>query len=298
MFKNSVRKYWTKHNVTDHYIFQSMEDSVDYLNWRNSCYLYYADLMSTKNADNLTVLDYGCGPGHDLVGFAKNSAPKRLIGMDVSNTSIREAKERMKLHNQECIFFNPSDFKFGHIPLDDDSVDLINCSGVIHHIGNPKPILDSFKRILKPDGRMQVMVYNYDSIWVHLYAAYELLINDGSIKNHYLRKFNLKKKHTTLEEAFRVSTDGKNCPISRFYKKDEFIKLLERSGLNALFKGSSISLNMEMSRLEKRFQAITDRRLPKVHREFLNSLTFDSNGAPLFKGHTAGIGACFEATIN
>ena len=70
-----VKEYWTGHNVTDHHDFLSVEDSLDFLDWRNKCYLYYQDLMPTDQANDKVVLDYGCGPGHDLVGFSINSKP-------------------------------------------------------------------------------------------------------------------------------------------------------------------------------------------------------------------------------
>ena len=50
------------------------------------------------------MLDFGCGPGHDLVGFATVSRPARLIGIDVSPSSIAEARERLSLHQAVCEF--------------------------------------------------------------------------------------------------------------------------------------------------------------------------------------------------
>jgi ubiquinone/menaquinone biosynthesis C-methylase UbiE len=293
--KNIVTKYWTKHNVTNHHAFSSVSDSLDFLDWRNKCYLHYEDLMPTNTSDGLTVLDYGCGPGHDLVGFAINSTPKKLIAADVSQTSLLEAKNRLHLHQKPCEFIDLNEMKNGFLPLEDISVDLIHSSGVLHHMEDPSLILQEFRRVIKLDGRLQIMVYNYDSIWVHLYVAYELMINDHSFKNSILRKFGLKKYYKNLEEAFRSSTDGTHCPISRFYKSSEFLDLLENAGFSGVFKGASISNWMEMNKLNKRFAALADRRLPKVHRDFLYNLSFDQKGTPLYNGHVAGIGACYEA---
>lgn len=293
--RNIVTKYWTKHNVTNHHTFSSVSDSLDFLDWRNKCYLYYKDLMPTNTSDGLTVLDYGCGPGHDLVGFAINSTPKRLIAADVSKTSLQEAKNRLHLHQKPCEFIDLSEMKNGFLPLEDKRVDLIHSSGVLHHIKDPSPILKEFRRVIKPGGRLQIMVYNYDSIWVHLYVAYELMINDHSLKNSILRRLGFKKQPGNLEEAFRSSTDGIHCPISRFYKSSEFLDLLSNAGFAGIFKGASISNWIEMSRLNKRFAALVDRRLPKEHRDFLYNLNFDQKGTPLYNGHVAGIGACYEA---
>ena len=50
-----------------------------------------------------------------------------------------------------------------------------------------------------------------------------------------------------------------------------------------------------MSRLKNIFRAITDKRLPQKHRDFLYALSFDHSGAPMYNNFTAGIGGCYEA---
>jgi len=293
--QKNVTKYWTHYNVTDHHTFLSAEESLNFLDWRNKCYLYYEELMPTNNATDKVVLDYGCGPGHDLVGFSINSNPKKLIAADVSPRSLNQAGKRLKLHEKNVDFIELKT-DTSEISLADQSVDIIHSSGVLHHTEKPLEILKEFRRVIKPDGCIQIMVYNYESIWVHLYVAYELMLNDGSFKNDILRKLGLKTYPQNLEETFRVTTDGAHCPISRFYKSADFISLLNQEGFKGVYKGASISLWMEMSRLSKRFAAIADRRLPKESRDFLYSISFDNNGAPLYKGLSAGIGGCYTAS--
>jgi|GEM_PF-6486271 len=88
----SVEEYWTEHNVTLHKRFTDSASSLEYLHWRNSQYYGYAELMPTSVEDNLSILDFGCGPGNDLVGFGVMSKPCRLVGVDVSASSLTEAK--------------------------------------------------------------------------------------------------------------------------------------------------------------------------------------------------------------
>jgi hypothetical protein len=151
------------------------------------------------------------------------------------------------------------------------------------------------------------MVYNYDSLWVHLHVAFNLMIENRVILNGGIKQLALQVlqrlgrypnfSKLSLEEAFRMSTDGTHCPISHWFKKQDFMALCQQAGLNARFKGAAISL-LEMSRLPFRFQALQDHRLPEEHREFLHSLTFDSRGLPLTKdGHVAGIDGCYEVTL-
>src|SRR5437762_4766557 len=79
----AVADYWTRYNVTLHQHFTSPSESLAYVRWRNDQYFGYIDLMPVDGQEGKTVLDFGCGPGHDLVGFATRSRPARLIGIDV-----------------------------------------------------------------------------------------------------------------------------------------------------------------------------------------------------------------------
>ena len=55
--------YWTRHNVTLHAAFPTVEASLEYFDWRNDQYPGYIDLMPVQGQDGKVVLDYGCGPG-------------------------------------------------------------------------------------------------------------------------------------------------------------------------------------------------------------------------------------------
>src|SRR5438876_1052729 len=94
--------YWSEVNVTDHQRFTTAAASLEYFHWRNSQYHPYLEMMPVAGQDGKVVLDYGCGPGNDLVGFATFSKPSRLIGMDISLRSVAEAKARVALHSDSA----------------------------------------------------------------------------------------------------------------------------------------------------------------------------------------------------
>ena len=70
---------------------------------------------------------------------------------------------------------------------------------------------------------------------------------------------------------------------------------MAKHGFSGHFNGAAISI-LEMKLLPKRFDAMSDRRLPKEHRDFLADLTFDERGIPLYQGSVAGIDACYRFT--
>jgi SAM-dependent methyltransferase len=272
--------YWTRHNVTGHRGFNSTADSLAYFDWRNDQYVGYIDLMPVSGWDDKVIVDFGCGPGNDLVGFGTFSKPAKLIGMDVSTSSLVEAESRLRLHEipAELVKIDERDDR---IPLSDDSIDYVHCSGVLMTVADPLKTLGEFRRILRKDGRARLMVYNYDSIWVHLYVA------------HVLRAKVEAFRTMSVMEVFLRSTDGVECPINRCWTAVEFLGLCEQAGFDATHMGNAISL-WELSLLPQRFEAMQSLELPAEHRKFLTELEFDRKGVPYCHGHVAGIDGCYE----
>jgi SAM-dependent methyltransferase len=276
--------YWTAHNVTNHQTFASIEESLAYLDWRNDQYPGYLELMPLSGQDGKVVLDYGCGPGHDLVGFGHYSRPARLIGVDISPSSLQEARNRLALHRIAADLVHVPESN-DPLPFADASIDYLHSSGVVHHAADPARVLREFRRVLKPNGACRIMVYHYHSLWLHLYVAYVKQIKEGFCAGMDVRS------------AFARTTDGVNCPISRVYKPDEFIRLAEQCGFACRFVGAAVSL-IEMALLPLCSEAGQWLELAAEHRKFLQALTFDGQGFPVYQGHRAGIDGCFELTPN
>ena len=173
--ERDVADYWTRHNVTLHHVFASPEDSLEYLAWRNDQYFDYIDLMPLKGVDGLAVLDFGCGPGHDLVGFGTSSRPRHLVGADLAPSSLAEARARLAIHGigADLVQLDPTSHR---LPFDDAVFDYVHSSGVIHHAQDSEATLRELARVLKPNGRGRIMVYNRDGVWYHLYVAYVIRI--------------------------------------------------------------------------------------------------------------------------
>jgi ubiquinone/menaquinone biosynthesis C-methylase UbiE len=274
-------QFWCDSNVTKHKQFTSVEASLEYFHWRNGIYHNYIELMPVTGQDDKAVLDYGCGPGNDLVGFSVFSRPSRLIGMDISVRSLAEAKDRVALHSDQ-VEIKPIIESDNRIPLDDGSIDYLHSSGVVHHAIDPASVLREFRRVLKPSGRCRVMVYNYDSIWLHLWVAYIKMIKQNAFPGLDLRA------------AFGKSTDGDQCPISRVYRPHEFIELAESCGFECRYLGAAVSTEEIIYLGQYRFEAIQEVRLAREHRDFLWALTMDTRGCPMFNGAYAGVDGCYE----
>ncbi|TXB65814.1 class I SAM-dependent methyltransferase [Vicingus serpentipes] len=104
--------------------------------------------------DSIRILDFGCGDGNSSKYFRKYFNNSQIVGIDVSEQSIKEANQK-KIENAIFQSFNGST-----IPFDDNQFDLIFTSMVFHHIEHKlhENILNEIRRVLKPGGRF----YNFE----------------------------------------------------------------------------------------------------------------------------------------
>ena len=97
-----------------------------------------------------------------------------------------------------------------------------------------------------------------------------------------------------LKEAFTKNTDGEDCPISRYYTPDEFIKICNKAKFQAEFVGGYLA-SVELSQLRKSGEkALNDERLGEEHKDFLRTLTYDEQGYALYGENHAGIGGVYR----
>lgn len=284
--RTAVEDYWTGHTVNST-PFRSAAESRRYLEWRGREYPLFHELTGLWNGiEGRVVLDYGCGPGNDLVGFAAHGQAARVIGVDVSESALALARQRLGLHDIDpsrvrLVKANDSE---PHLPLDDASVDFISCQGVLHHTSHPRAILGELRRVLRKDGRAVVMVYSRRSLWFHLYVAYQRRLVEGI------------DAELPVAEAFRRSTDGPECPIATAYEPEDFAAICGEAGFEAKFVGGYFALRELDLYRRLASTAAADPRLDPDHRAFLASLLPDRRGYPRFGGLPAGIGGTYHIT--
>jgi len=282
---NEVEAFWTGYTVRNKE-FTSAEESLAYLEWRSYEYPLFHELMGLwGDHSKETVLDFGCGPGNDLVGFLAHGNAKHVIGVDVSVTSLGLAKSRLRLHGIDSSRYAlvKTIDTAPWIPIPDASVDCIYSQGVLHHTSNPAAILAEFYRVLRPGGTASIMAYNYDSLFLHLYVAYEQQVR------------NRVDELLPIEEAFRRSTDGVGCPISTPYHASDFSEMCKQAGFSGCFVGGYFAkLELDLWASE-RYRAFEDNRLADEHRAFLRDLVM-VDGYPTLNGLPAGIGGVYRLT--
>ena len=282
---NVVDDYWTGHMVNGA-PFLTAGQSSRYLDWRFREYPLFREFSGLYgNHDGEAILDYGCGPGNDVIGFATRTGARRVVGADVSLSALQLARHRAGLHElgPDRVELVRLTDDHTELPFADGEFDFVSSQGVIHHTTEPEAILRELHRVLRPGGEGSIMVYNRDSVWLHLHVAWELLVRDGRWPGE------------TAYEAFHRTTDGEDCPIANCYSGPEFVALLEQAGFEARYVGGYLS-QWELRAMQESWgSAIVDERLPAEHRDFLRELRYDYNHRPMTAGNLhAGIGGTYR----
>ena len=102
-----------------------------------------------------TVLDLGSGGGVDVLLSARRVGPTgKAYGLDMTDDMMALARENQRKAGIENIEFLKGEIE--HIPLPDNSVDVIISNCVINLSGDKDQVLHEAFRVLKPGGRFAV----------------------------------------------------------------------------------------------------------------------------------------------
>jgi SAM-dependent methyltransferase len=111
------------------------------------------------------VLDIGCGHGLMMIGAAKHLTTGKAIGVDIwvqelqANNSADAARHNADLEGlAQKVEVRNGDAR--DLPFDNESIDVVLCSWVIHYLIDPEDrlqVLKEIERVLKPDGRVVII---------------------------------------------------------------------------------------------------------------------------------------------
>ena len=102
-----------------------------------------------------TVLDLGSGGGIDVLLSARRVGPTgKAYGLDMTDEMLGLARENQRKAGVENVEFLKGEIE--HIPLPDNTVDVIISNCVINLSGDKQRVLSEAFRVLKPGGRFAV----------------------------------------------------------------------------------------------------------------------------------------------
>jgi 2-polyprenyl-3-methyl-5-hydroxy-6-metoxy-1,4-benzoquinol methylase len=106
----------------------------------------------------LDLLDVGCGPGTITVDLARRVAPGRVVGIDVAEDPLAEARALADREGVD-VAFGPGDVY--RLAFDDASFDVVHAHQVLQHLTDPVAALREMARVCRPGGVVAVRDVDY-----------------------------------------------------------------------------------------------------------------------------------------
>lgn len=191
--------------------------------------------------EDQSILVAGCGTSQ-AAKHAMRWPEAQVTGIDASATSVRHTEELKRKHNLK----NLQVHQLGIERVSDlgMSFDQIVCTGVLHHLADPDAGLAALRRVLKPDGAMQLMVYApYGRAGIYMLQEFcrrvGIHATDGDIRELISALSALPPGHP-LETLLRQAPDFRNeaaladallHPQDRAYSVPQLFNFLEKGGL-------------------------------------------------------------------
>ncbi|MGA7413368.1 MAG: class I SAM-dependent methyltransferase [Bryobacteraceae bacterium] len=101
----------------------------------------------TSDCEGKAVLEYGCGPGS--YAFVLQRCGARVVGIDLSQAAIEQARKRAAYDSEAPEFFI---MDAERLEFEDGSFDMICGRAILHHL-DLKASLQQITRVLRSDGR-------------------------------------------------------------------------------------------------------------------------------------------------
>lgn len=213
--KGEVREYWNAHPCGTQFTdleWGSKEFFDEVERFRYATQPFMKEIVGFDKFAGKKVLEIGCGLGTDLLQFARGGA--LVTGVDLTPNSIELVKKRFGMENLS-VDARVADAE--DLPFEDDSFDVVYSFGVLHHTPDTQKAINEVHRVLKPGGKIIIMLYNRTSLHVWLgaplYAAMRL---SGRKKG---------QDHQKVVDGWIRVYDGDGNPLGKAYSKNEMEKM-------------------------------------------------------------------------
>lgn len=235
--QSDIKEFWQSHPCGAELVGDLSEESLaEYRSFfdRYDEYRYRTESHIPANLDRIDfaskcVLEIGLGQGADAEQIARRRGV--YSGVDLTDESVKRTRMRFVL--KELPFGRIEQASALDLPFDDNTFDIVFSHGVLHHIPEIGQAQREIRRVLRPDGKLVVMLYAKWSLnyllaisiarRLGLVAMYLLGIKAGGIYGDHLA--NAKKiglwKYLAMKNFINVSTDGPFNPYSKAYGRRE-----------------------------------------------------------------------------
>lgn len=162
----------------------------------------------------LSILVAGCGTGRHALNVAKYFYQTQVTALDISQTSLSYAAKKAEEFNIKNVDFYQADLT--KLDKFNAPFDIIECSGVLHHIRNYTTALNGLLNNLKPNGFLKLSLYSkrarqpvYDIRKTYRHGGIEKNENDIRVLRHVIfADQDIDNKHLITESDDFYSMSG------------------------------------------------------------------------------------------
>ncbi|MEK7724270.1 MAG: class I SAM-dependent methyltransferase [Acidobacteriota bacterium] len=235
--QEKIQDFWQKHPCGAEFVGdlseKNRQDYEDFFS-RYDDFRYQKESHILKNLDRIDfqgkqILEIGLGQGADAEQIIQRGGI--YSGVDLTDESVERVKMRFAIRNLAY-----SEVKQGsalELPFPENSFDIVFSHGVLHHIPNIQTAQKEIARILKPDGKLIVMLYAKNSLnyllsifllrRIGLILIYFLGLKIDGIYGSHLE--NAKEtgiwNYLKIQNFIHANTDGPFNPYSKVYDLNE-----------------------------------------------------------------------------
>ncbi|MFB2969969.1 class I SAM-dependent methyltransferase [Aerosakkonema sp. BLCC-F183] len=129
-----------------------------FLNIHNIVNPYYLRNQKVIGTQGKVILDAGCGSGYKALALAAANPGAKIIGIDISEESVKLAHHRLQYHGFENAEFYTLTIE--NLPSLGIQFDYINNDEVLYLLPDPVAGLQAMKSALKPDGIIRTNLHS------------------------------------------------------------------------------------------------------------------------------------------
>jgi ubiquinone/menaquinone biosynthesis C-methylase UbiE len=228
-------KFWDDPCGMNQFKKYGFKSNLEFDQWYFDKYPYLRKYIPFESLSGKMVLEVGLGFGSIAQKLVENEAI--YYGMDISRGPVELAKSRIKsLGAQGTV----TEGNVLECPYGDNFFDYVISIGCLHHTGNLNKSIEELHRILKPGGKIIIMVYNafsyrqwFGPLRSQMYrqshgspmATLKEFVSQVSVSN------NQRTANKKVMKKYDTNLDGKENPFTEFIGKYEL-----RIIMNHLFK--------------------------------------------------------------
>ncbi|WP_413173390.1 class I SAM-dependent methyltransferase [Anabaena azotica] len=156
---DKIRQQFDSAPYPNHPFDKSPKDSHNLLYIHNLVTAYYLRNQKVIDSKDKVILDAGCGSGYKSLVLAEANPGAKIVGVDISEESVKLAKQRLEYHGFDNAEFHA--ISLDDIPSLDLQFDYINCDELLYLFPDIALALAAMKSVLKTDGIIRSNLHSY-----------------------------------------------------------------------------------------------------------------------------------------